>query len=259
MKNIKAKLKFMLFGDIKAQLRQRFDAYNKYVESVNKLTWNSAMDVFRRHINIFQKYIFKNLLYANIWYVYDAYRLMFSSGEEYEKVKAEVLDFSEANKDKQLPRLHLEDVNRSINDVRMDGYYNYDKNTFVETLFSPLNAKHKIYIQTTPEPTPVEDNDDLFGSLYYTEFNIKFIYANTDEKYNKDDFTDLMNIGYTPHQNHLDIYRDKWLERLDFYNVWDRQPCKIYSSIADKSAHNYIGDSSVNFIPIKYPVFTLYM
>ena len=138
------------------------------------------------------------------------------------------------------------------------------KNTFVESLFSPLNAKHKIYIQTTstpapkplptptPEPSPVEDNDDAFGSLYYTEFKINFINTNTDENNNKDDFTDLMNIGDKPHQNHPDIYRDKWLERLEFYNVWHIQPCKIYSSITEQSAYNYIGDSSVNFIPIKY-------
>ena len=255
-----------LFDDIKAQLRQRFDAYNKHVESEFKLAWDSALDVFRRHINIFKQYIFKNPLYANFWYVYDAYRLVFSSGEEYEKVKAEVLQFSEANKDKLTPRFHLEDVDRSINDVQMDGYYDYEKNTFVETLFSPLNTKLKAYIQSEPEPTPepspdpppdptcspVEDEDDVFCSFYYTEFKIHFVNTNTDENYNKDDFTDLMNIGYKPHQNHPDNYKDKWLERLDFYNVWDRQPCKIFSSIAEQSAHNYIGDSSVNFIPIKY-------
>ncbi|KAK8887605.1 hypothetical protein M9Y10_038656 [Tritrichomonas musculus] len=31
-------------------------------------------------LNIFKQYIFKNPLYANFWYVYDAYRLVFSSG-----------------------------------------------------------------------------------------------------------------------------------------------------------------------------------
>ncbi|KAK8843127.1 hypothetical protein M9Y10_025320 [Tritrichomonas musculus] len=165
----------------------------------------------------------KNPLYANFWYVYNAYRLVFSSGEEYEKVKAEVLQFSEANKDKLTPRFHLEDVDRSINDVQMDGYYDYEKNTFVETLFSPLNTKLKAYIQSEQEPTPepsptplpeptyspVEEEDDVFGSLYYTEFKINFANTNTDENYNKDDFTDLMNIGYMPYQNHHDNYKDK--------------------------------------------------
>ena len=56
----------MLFGDIKAQLRQRFDAYNKYVESVYKLTWDSAMYVFRRHINIFTN-IYSKIHYTQIF------------------------------------------------------------------------------------------------------------------------------------------------------------------------------------------------
>ena len=34
-----------LFDDIKAQLTQRFNAYNKYVESVYKLTWDSDMQI----------------------------------------------------------------------------------------------------------------------------------------------------------------------------------------------------------------------
>lgn len=157
-------------------------------------------------------------------------------------------------------------VDRSINDVQMDGYYDYEKNTFAETLFSPLNAKLKAHILSkpehipepsptpTPEPTysPVVEEDDVFGSIYYTEFKINFANTNTDENYIKGDFTGLMNIGNMPYQNHPDNYKDKWLEQLDFYNVWDRQPCKIYSSIAEQSAHNYIGDSSVNFVPIKY-------
>ena len=71
--------------------------------------------------------MFKNPLYANFWYVYDAYRLVFSSGEEYEKVKAEILEFNGANKDILKPRFHLEDVDRSINDVQMDGQYDYEK------------------------------------------------------------------------------------------------------------------------------------
>ncbi|KAK8895893.1 hypothetical protein M9Y10_013779 [Tritrichomonas musculus] len=205
-----------LFDDIKAQLRQRFDAYNKRVENKFKIAWDFTLDILRRHVDIFRKYIFKNPLYVAFWPAYDTYKILygifFSSKEEFEKVKAELVNFGESYKDELTPRFHLEDIDRSINDIQMDGYYDYEKNTFVETLFSPLNTKLKIFIKSTPEPTPepsptpppeptyspVEDEDDVFCSLYYTEFKINFVNTNTDENYNKDDFTDLMNIGYMP-------------------------------------------------------------
>ncbi len=52
-----------LFDYIKALLKQRFDHYNAHVESELKLAWDSALDVIRRHLNIFKQYIFNNLFY----------------------------------------------------------------------------------------------------------------------------------------------------------------------------------------------------
>ena len=64
---------------------------------------------------------------------------MFSCGEEYEKIKTEILEFSEANKDKLTPRFHLEDVDRSINDVQMDGYYDYEKK-YIDNKFAKIKC-----------------------------------------------------------------------------------------------------------------------
>ena len=72
---------------------------------------------------------------------------MFSSGEKYEKVKAEVLQFSEANKDELKPRFHLKDVDRSINDIQMDGQYVYEKKYICRIIIfsTQCQAQFKIF------------------------------------------------------------------------------------------------------------------
>ena len=147
----------------------------------------------------------------------------------------------------------------------MDGYYDYMRNTFIETLFSPTNTHFDFncYIENpdyepTPTPTPepnlpyVKIEDNINTNLFYVDFKINFLEKNTDENYRRFDFADVMNIGNEPYQNKPEQYQNKWLRRIDFYNVWDRHSCKIYSSIAEQASHNYIGGSSIYFTPIKY-------
>lgn len=66
-----------------------------------------------------------------------------------------------------------------------------------------------------------------------------------------DDFADVFNIGNGTFQNKPEKYQT-WHKELIFDNIWDRQSCKIYSSIGEQSLHNYIGDSDVEYSPIKY-------
>ena len=98
---------------------------------------------------------------------------------------------------------------------------------------------------------------------YYVDLQIKFKPRpsndnSTDETY---DFADVMNIGDHFFQNHLDKYLSyypdigyvgKWMRKIEFENVWDRQSCKVYSSIAEDSSKGYLGNSQIDFQPIKY-------
>lgn len=148
-----------------------------------------------------------------------------------------------------------------IRDVGMDGYYNYEKNTFIETFYSPLN-----------EDTNYLNKQD---NLFYIDFSISFRirpFENgvQDNSLNRlYDFADIMNVGYESFQNNPNKYMDldspiedkkgnverfggKWMREIVFEDVWDRCSCKIYSSIAEQSSKGYLGNSKVQFSPIKY-------
>ena len=84
------------------------------------------------------------------------------------------------------------------------------------------------------------------------DFKIDFNEKLTDKNYPIYDFVDVFNIGKEPFQNDPDKYKNKWLRRLDFLNVWNRKPCCVYSSIAEQSHNHYIGSSDINYTPIKY-------
>ena len=124
-------------------------------------------------------------------------------------------------------------------DVQMDGYYDYDKKVFIETIYSPTN-------------------DEVDGQ-FYVDFRLKFEFRSIDAQqenypYRRYDFADVMNIGFEPSQNHPNKYinnNPKWMRELMFENVWDRHSCKVYSSIAEES-HGFIGNSQKDYVPIKY-------
>ena len=143
-----------------------------------------------------------------------------------------------------------------IKDVGMDGYYNYEKNTFIETIYSPLNEdtnylnkqdNFSISFRIRPFENGVQDNS--LHRLY--------------------DFADVMNVGYESFQNNPNKYMDldspiedkkgnveryegKWMREIVFKDVLDRCSCKMYSSIAEQSSKGYLGNSKVQFSRIKY-------
>lgn len=66
-----------------------------------------------------------------------------------------------------------------------------------------------------------------------------------------EDFNEVMNVGNEPFQNSID-YITRFHRSLEFKHLWDRHSCKVYSSIAGQSNHMFLGNSQVNFHPIKY-------
>lgn len=249
-----------LFYDVRNQLKQVFNDYNEKVDAKYQTTtknWNELIKTYRGYfvgyINPFNRYS-------------DMISLIFNSKEIFDKFKEKITDFLKKNKDLLIPRFVLDDVNRSTNDIQMDGYYDYAKNTFIETIFSPINIQIQKYVKdenatptpiSSPTPAPPyvvidESEAKVIGSLYYIDFKVNFNQKITEKSYNKYDFVDVFNIGTDPFQNDPKKYQNKWLRRLDFENIWDRQECIIYSSIAEQSNRHYIGESNIMFEPIKY-------
>lgn len=66
-----------------------------------------------------------------------------------------------------------------------------------------------------------------------------------------EDFNEVLNVGNEPWQNNID-YITRFHRSLEFVHVWDRHSCKVHSSIAGQSNHFFLGNSQVNFHPIKY-------
>ena len=106
-------------------------------------------------------------------------------------------------------------------DIQSDGYY--DERGFHEKIFSERN----------------NNEADKYGMAFKLKETNK-------------DFDEVFNIGDGANQNKKDVYLKYYDKVLTFDNVWDRHSCKVYSSIAEQSNHNYIGNSNVDLIPIKY-------
>lgn len=270
-----------LFRDIKAQLKSRFEKYNEVVRKKYNMDILKTIETQKTFTEKVKDNLFN---FASMSTFGTAFNYIFKNKEELKKKKTEIEKYVNDNIENLIPTFHLEDNDSSINDIQMDGYYDNEKRGFVETLFSPLNVNVYSYVDETstdkttksvnetnttntinttnpsPIPTPppkpyvnIDDkNDELLGSLYYIDFKINFNEKKTDENYTIYDFVDVLNIGKGPYQNDPAQYQNKWLRRLDFLHVWDRKPCKVYSSIAEQSNHGYIGNSEVEYSPIKY-------
>ena len=109
-------------------------------------------------------------------------------------------------------------------DIQMDGVYEKYENrrSFVEKIYCPNKY---------PE-------ESLDGTKYFTKCVFKI--TNTNE-----DFELLFNINDNP-------LPEDYATKMDFYDVWDRHSCKVFSSIAADSNRGYIGNSQVDLNPIKY-------
>ena len=174
-----------LFEDIIAIIKPKFDEYNKKVEEKHNLTEEISTSMHNSYLDILRKYsvsVIKTLIKGT-------YALLFKSKDDWNAYLKDVENFNNANADKLIPLFRLSDLNRELNDLQMDGYYDYAKNTFIETLFSPTNTHIDCYVQNpdyvptptlTPTPTPspepippyIKVEDDVNTNLYYVDFKI---------------------------------------------------------------------------------------
>ena len=260
-----------LFDDINKQLNKKFEEFNGAFLNKYKITIEDIKEITKAYADIMKAYI--NPYMGRFYFVKDVIAFLFNAPEKYKEYKGKINDWIKQHKEKIVPLFHQDDVNRSMNDFQMDGYYDYDKKTFIETIYSPQNLERNIayppsYVppdidefvenpqppqdpEPTPKPIPGE-NEFINLGLCYVDFKIKFIDNDRlDSNYKNTDFTDLLNLGDKSYQNKLNDFNDEWFRRIDFKNIWDRHSCKVYSSIAEQSNKYYLGNSQMNFNPIK--------
>ena len=136
------------------------------------------------------------------------------------------LAIEENNKTKKPEQVafQMNEVDAYKRDIQMDGVYEKYENrrSFVEKIYCPNKY---------PE-------ESLDGTKYFTKCVFKI--TNTNE-----DFELLFNINDNP-------LPEDYATKIDFYDVWDRHSCKVFSSIAADSNRGYIGNSQLVFNPIKY-------
>lgn len=174
-----------------------------------------------------------------------------------------------ANIYREVKPVFVEDEDPKTRDVQMDGYYDYNRQVFVEKIFSNANN------EKTKDISDYIFDADIYD--YYIDFKIEFLPRPYDIKTNKQDnsfnqiydFVDVMNIGKEPFQNDPEKYMDmskpiydkngnflcyqgKWMREIIFENVWDRHACKVYASFATDSSKGYLGNSQVFYPVIKY-------
>lgn len=133
----------------------------------------------------------------------------------------------------------------------------YKPHNYNEILWSPRNTNPldafyvdilltKLWGTSTYEKTYMKTNENEYSP--YSRPDPQPI--TDDDKFN-DDVTKMFNIGEKPYQNSLS-YVSKYHRRITIKNIWDRHSIKVNASFVSQTPHNYIGNSHVNFNPIKY-------
>ena len=153
---------------------------------------------------------------------------------------------NEQKKDPEQISFHMDDTDATRNDFQMDGVFESYQNrvSFVE----------KMYCRDTndyPEEQITTEGGEVINCMTMCKFNIS--------DYN-DDFKLVFNL-MTKEDVKQGIYNegeknlfptDMFVDKFDFYDVWDRHSCKLFSSLASDSNRGYIGNTSIYINPIKY-------
>ena len=142
----------------------------------------------------------------------------------------------ENNKTKTPQQIAFEMNNTDVyrRDIQMDGVFEKHQNrrSFVEKIYCPNKYADEIIGTASPGSTSLE------GTTYFTKCMFKITDVN-------EDFDLIFNINDNP------LPKD-YVTEMNFYDVWDRHSCKVFSNIASDSNHGYVGNSQVVFSPIKY-------
>ena len=136
---------------------------------------------------------------------------------------------------------HIDDYDATKSDFQMDGVFESYKGrtSFVEKMFCrPCDDYPEVKLKD--------------GTVCLTICSFRLSDYNEDFKF-------IMNVK-TQEEEDAGIYSkdeknlipDYNVAYINFYDVWDRHSCKLFSSIAADSNREYIGNSQVDMIPIKY-------
>ena len=132
----------------------------------------------------------------------------------------------ENNKTKTPQQIAFEMNNTDVyrRDIQMDGVFEKHQNrrSFVEKIYCPNKYADEI----------------IEGTTYFTKCMFKITDVN-------EDFDLLFNINDNP------LPKD-YVTEMNFFDVWDRHSCKVFSNIASDSNRGYVGNSQIVFMPIKY-------
>ena len=248
-----------IFSDVQIAIQSAFNNYNEYYANQRKM----EIEREQNKIDMLEKEI-EDLINQRETETTEANK------QELRKqidVKYEEIQQIKANIHKNLRPLFRQEVNDlKRRDVQMDGYYDYNKKTFIETIYSPMNEKNN--------NDSIKNVFDKDRYDYYVDFKIEFIPRPYNKNTNKQDnsfnqiydFVDVMNIGMEDYQNspkkymtsiydnngNLKVIGGKWMREITFENVWDRHSCKVFASFAQESTNGYLGNSQIYFNPIKY-------
>ena len=132
----------------------------------------------------------------------------------------------ENNKTKTPQQIAFEMNNTDVyrRDIQMDGVFEKHQNrrSFVEKIYCPNKYADEI----------------IEGTTYFTKCMFKITDVN-------EDFDLIFNINNNP-------LPEDYVTEMNFFDVWDRHSCKVFSNIASDSNRGYVGNSQIVFMPIKY-------
>ena len=132
----------------------------------------------------------------------------------------------ENNKTKTPQQIAFEMNNTDVyrRDIQMDGVFEKHQNrrSFVEQIYCPNKYADEI----------------IDGTTYFTKCMFKITDVN-------EDFDLIFNINDNP-------LPEDYVTEMNFFDVWDRHSCKVFSNIASDSNRGYVGNSQIVFMPIKY-------
>ena len=232
-----------VFKDVREEMEECFKIFNKQFEEINKnlrATINNEILALSKEIS---DILGKMEVETDI-----SKKLVLRKQHDAKSKEAQQKEELLATIGK--PEFREEKDNLKRRDIQMDGCYDYNRNMFIEKIYSPCNDINK--------NIPTEHLIEKDRYSYYVDFKINFITRPVVENKQDNspnniyDFVDVMNIGYEPFQNRPEKYLNKWMREIEFENVWDRHSCKIYSSFASDSSRGYLGNSQIFYHTIKY-------
>lgn len=167
-------------------------------------------------------------------YLYDMRQTMFQC------VKEAVDDFnSKMTSDSIKPTFNLDRIANTVNDIIVGFIHDDNVNDYQMLIHSPCNnAENESYY--------VDFRFDFINDGFMSAMNLV-----DDGNINSNpNFTVIDKADY-PHSNYTsDIM--KWSRTHKLIHLWDRSSCKVFSSLASQSNHNYLGHCNIHFNPIKY-------